>query len=157
MTKAEVINFMKKIKAYYDYFPIEDYKIGEWYDKLKKYDLEDVYRKFDQHLEGELKDSPPKLHYITKFLKTPEEKARAKINDYTIQCNLCGQWMPLSVYDNKHFDRCSSINYLLRIMRSKGIEVEYKDLELLDDVKFDKVYKKYAEGNIQSSEIGIQI
>lgn len=145
MQKLEVINFMKKIKAYFPMFSMEDYTVEEWQDRLKPYDIEDVYRKFDQHLEGEFKDQPPKLHYITRFLKTPEEKARAKCNDYLIRCNLCGQEMPLSVYNSKHFDRCSSINYLLRVMQKKAIKVEYEDLEQLSDTKFNAIYEKYKD------------
>lgn len=144
MTKQEVVHFMKKIKAYYDYFAMEDYKINEWYDKLKKYDLEDVYRKLDQHLNGELKDSPPKLHYITRYLLTPEEKAKDR-NDYTIQCNLCGEWMPLSKYNNSHYSRCSSITYLLRIFKNKDMNVSREELEELDETKFNAVYEKYKE------------
>lgn len=145
MQKLEVINFMKKIKAYYQTFSMEDFVIKEWQDRLKPYDIEDVYVKLDQHLKGDQKDQIPKLHYITKFLKTPEEKKRAKCNDYLIRCNLCSQEMKLSEYDNKHFDRCSSINYLLRTMKNKGIKVEYEDLEQLDDIKFQKVYEKYKD------------
>lgn len=145
MQKLEVINFMKKIKAYYQTFSMEDFVIKEWQDRLKPYDIEDVYVKLDQHLKGDQKDQIPKLHYITKFLKTPEEKKRAKCNDYLIRCNLCGQEMRLSEYDNKHFDKCNSINYLLRIMKNKGIKVEYEDLEQLDDIKFQKVYEKYKD------------
>lgn len=144
MTKSEVINFMKKIKAYYDYFTIEDYKIGEWYDKLKKYDLEDVYRKFDQHLVGELKDSPPKLHYITKYLLTPEEKAQDR-SDYIVDCNLCNQTMKLSKY-NEHYDKCSSINYLLIIFKKKNLEIKREELEKLDNNKFNNIYEKYKNG-----------
>lgn len=142
MTKQEVIHFMQKIKAYYDYFSMEDFKINEWYDKLKKYDLEDVYRKFDQHLNGELKDSPPKLHYITRFLLTPEEKAKDR-NDYIIDCNLCGKTMPLSYYNNHHYDRCSSIIYLINLFKEKGQKVSYEQLSELSDDKFNAIYEKY--------------
>ena len=144
MTKQEVIHFMQKIKAYYDYFQMEDYKINEWYDKLKKYDLEDVYRKFDQHLNGELKDSPPKLHYITRYLLTPEEKAKDR-NDYLIECNLCGRTMTLSRYNNDHYDRCSSINYLLRNFKKKNMNVSREELESLSNEKFNDIYEEYKK------------
>ena len=156
MTKIEVVHFMQKIQAYYPTFSIEEYKINEWYDKLKRYDINDVYMKFDNHLNGEYKDKAPMLHYITRFLKTPEEKERTKLNDYTIQCNLCGEWMPLSFYDDKHYDKCLSINYLLNKMSKKGINVKYSDLSELEDYKFNKIYDQYKEDE-NLDEIGIQI
>ena len=51
MTKVEVIHFMEKIKAYYSNFSMKDYVVNEWYDKLKQYDVDDVYQKLDEHLE----------------------------------------------------------------------------------------------------------
>lgn len=144
MQKTEVITFMKKIKAYYQTFSMEDYIVSEWQDRLKPYDLEDVYAKLDQHLSGELKDQIPKLHYITKFLKTSEEKLKPSI-DYLVDCNLCHRTMRLSEYDN-HYSKCSSINYLLRMLKKANKEVAYEELEDLYDTNrttFEQVYNKY--------------
>lgn len=145
MTKTEVVHFMQKIKAYYESFTMEDYKINEWYDKLKIYDLEDVYMKFDQHLQGEQKDYPPKLHYITRYLKTPEEKQKQKSEDYLIDCNLCGRTMTLSEHD-KHYSKCSSIKYLqMRIKNETGNVISYDELDSLNENTFNRVYEKYKD------------
>lgn len=145
MTKIEVINFLEKLKVNYNELPIkEDYVFREWYSALKPYDAYDVFLKLDEHLNSNYKSMLPKPSFITKYLKTPEEKKKTAI-DYLIRCNLCSQEMRLSEYDNKHFDRCSSINYLLRTMKNKGIKVKYEDLEQLDDIKFQKVYEKYKD------------
>lgn len=144
MQKAEVITFMKKIKAYYQTFSMEDYIVAEWQDRLKPYDLEDVYAKLDQHLNGELKDQIPKLHYITKYLKTSAEKKMPSI-DYLVDCNLCQRTMRLSEYNN-HYDKCLSIKCLLTRLKKQGQEVAYEELEDLYDSKrntYDRVYEKY--------------
>jgi len=143
MTKQEVINFMKKIKANYSDFPMEDYVINEWYDRLKPYDVDDVYLKLDQHLKGERCQEKPKIHYITKYLKYPSEKGKS-VDDYLVDCNLCHKTMKYSEY-NDHYEKCSSINYL----RRKIGEVSYEELEDLynrDRVTYEKVYLKYSGG-----------
>lgn len=144
MNKIEVTKLLNRIKTHYPFFNIADYVVDEWLKYLRKYDNYDVNKKLDDYIEDE-KDRAPTVAYITKYLKTPEEKAKFQNSEYVIRCNLCQKEMPLSVYNNEHFDKCSSINYLLMIMKAKGITVEYDDLETLDYRKFERVYEKYKD------------
>lgn len=147
MTKAEVERFMKRIKSYYDTFTWDDFKISEWYSRLKPYDSIDVNNKLEDHLHGEYRAQPPKLHYIIMYLKTPEEKARTS-NEYIVNCNLCGKAMTLPDYDS-HYDTCLSIKALQKwIKEQKGTEVSYKELADLDRNTFEKVYKKYEKKEV---------
>lgn len=129
MTKVEVLKFLNKIKVYYPTFSLEDYVKEEWIEKLKPYDNNDVLEKFEKHLEGEYSSSePPKLHYITKFLKTHEAKEKAK-DDCLIRCNLCGQEMYLSIYDGEHYEKCCLIKSLIPLLRKRGEDVTYETLD----------------------------
>lgn len=147
MKRSEVNKFYQKIKAYYPGFYIQDDSMEEWFKQLEPYDYVDLDNKLSQHLHGEYKDKPPMLHYLIKYLKTPSEKAQSKINDYNVNCNLCGDLMPLSKYD-EHYDKCLSITALQRWLKNNGKEVSYKQLDELDDEAFSKVYSKYCEVHI---------
>lgn len=142
MTKSEVLKFLSKVKGCYpsQFFLEEDVK-REWVERLTPYDLEDVERKFEEHLKGEMSDRPPLVHFITKYLITPEEK-RKYDGEYTVSCNLCGKWMPLSIYD-KHYDKCLTIEYLVGIAKRKGEIITREDLEQYDLKTIDRLYEKY--------------
>ena len=143
MTKAEVNSFIKKIKAYYPYFSIDNEDmLDEWATRLKPYDKEDVYRKLEEHLQGDRAEDIPKLHFITRYLKTIEEKEKAK-DDYLIRCNLCGKEMYLSHYDKEHYERCLMIKTLLPILTKRGEEVSYEILDEYDTSTLNKVLLKY--------------
>lgn len=144
MNKIEVTKLLNRIKTHYSFFNVADYVADEWLKYLRKYDNYDVNKKLDDYIDEE-KDRAPTVSYITKYLKTPEEKARFQNSEHIIRCNLCQKEMPLSVYNNEHFDKCSSINYLLKIMKLKEVSVEYSDLEKLDCQTLEKVYAKYKE------------
>ena len=143
MTKAEVQNFIKKIKVYYPYFSLDGKDVvDEWAERLKPYENEDVLRKLEEHLKGEKAEEPPKLHFITKYLKTKEEKERMG-KDYLIRCNLCNKEMYLSDYDKFHYDKCLMIYTLIPILRKNGEEVDYDILDAYDLRTLEKVLYKY--------------
>lgn len=143
MKKSETISFIKKIKAYYPIFKLEEEAIDEWANRLKPYSNDDVLRKFEEHLKGEYALEPPKLHFITKFLRTEEEKERAS-HDYLIRCNLCGQEMYLSTYDNEHYEKCLLIKSLIPILEKKGEKVTYETLEQYPTQTLERIWDKYV-------------
>jgi hypothetical protein len=143
MTKSETLGFIKKIKAYYPMFKLEEEGINEWIDRLKPYDLSDILEKFEKHLEGEYSATePPKLHYLTKFLKTTEQKEKAK-DDYLIRCNLCGEEMYLSIYDGEHYEKCCLIKSLLILLKKRGENVSYEDLDKYPLDTLQRTWDKY--------------
>lgn len=143
MTKQETISFIKKIKAYYPIFKLEEDGIDEWANKLKSYELEDVVKKFEEHLNGEKSEEPPKLHFLTRYLLTKEEKEKYK-GDYIVRCNLCGRELYLAEYD-KHYEKCLLIKALIPILKSKGEDVSYEILDEHDFTVLDKVWDKYNQ------------
>lgn len=144
MTKKETVDFIQKIKAYYPTFRLEEEGVNEWASRLKDYDLSDVLEKFEKHLEGEYSSTePPKLHYLTKYLKTKEEKERIS-HDYLIRCNLCGDEMYYSVYESEHYEKCLLIKSLLPLLNKRGENVTYSELDQYPLEKLQKVWDKYV-------------
>lgn len=142
MTKTEVIHFLEKIKAYYQHFVIEDYVVNEWADKLKKYDINDVYRKFDEHLQGEYKNDVPKLHFITRYLKTPQEKTNSKV--YKVKCDLCGKSMNYEQL-KLHISRHNSVSYIKSREKYIGRIFNEEKLFEMNQEDFDNLYNKFIE------------
>lgn len=141
MTKQEVVTFLERIKANYQSFPQEGYVLNEWYERLKDYDKEDVYKKFEEHLNGELSSQIPKIHFITKFLKKSADKGKEQ--GYKVICSYCKKALPLSEYQ-KHMERHNSIEYMK--LHSKMFKTfnEEKLLKMPEE-DFKKIYDQWIE------------
>ena len=146
MEKNEVKKLISKIKAYYYYFALEKDSMQEWFDKLENYDFVDVSKKVEEHLKSEEAKEPPKLHYLTKNILTTKQKEQAK-NGYLVECNLCHRWMPIEEYDN-HYDRCLSIEYLIKIAKTKNENIKREDLENCREDVLNRLYNKYKPQNM---------
>lgn len=148
MTKSEVTHFMEKIKAYYQNFSLEGYVVNEWYDKLKKYDINDVYKKLDEHLSGEYRNEIPKLHFITKYLQTPTEKIKSEI--IKVRCFKCNEIILLDEYE-KHISRHNSIEYIKK--NEKRIKRTFDEDKLfnLTQVEFERLYDKFIEELVENT------
>lgn len=142
MNKLETLHFMKKIKAYYQNFSIEEYIVDEWADKLKKYDINDVYQKLDQHLNGEYKNEIPKLHFITKYLKSADEKK--DINDIYFKCARCNKNIALADHSN-HVARHNAIDYIQSRCYLINREYNYEELLNIPQNEFDNLYDLFIE------------
>lgn len=143
MNKIETFHFMEKIKAYYQNFIIEDYVVNEWADKLKPYDINDVYMKLDQHLQGEYRNEIPKLHFITRFLKPSSEKGIQK--DCYCRCSRCNLNLHINSYSD-HIGRHNSIDYIKKnAYRFNNLEINEEFLLQLNQQDFDKFYDDIIE------------
>ena len=75
MELKDVKLILKRIQSYYPSFIIDDFKTKEWYNELKKFDYDDVNKKLEEHMRSaDYGTYEPKLFYLTKYLKTKEEK-----------------------------------------------------------------------------------
>lgn len=152
MTRDETKSFMKRIKQHYQEFTIDNYKLEEWHRELKKYDFEDVNKKFEEHLQNETYGRDiPKIYFLTKYIKTIEEKEKAKQTIAKTRCFLCGKEMMNSEFD-KHFDRCSSVDYFIRKYKQiYGEELEREKLMKMSDEAFDRNYEKLLNQVMKTS------
>lgn len=155
MEKKETIEFMNRIKQHYQDFIIDDSKIKEWHNELKKYDLEDVNKKLEDHLRSEQFGGViPKLYFLTKYLTPAEQKGLIK--HYIVSCTNCGCDVNLENFD-RHYARCIASDYLLKKFEELKVQkkIDKQTLLRLNDEKFDEIYnwvanrlyEKLPEGN----------
>lgn len=130
MNRDQIKKLLKRIQSNYPNFIVDDYKISEWHKELKNYDEDDVHKKLEEHMRSsEYGNSEPKLYFLTKFLKTKEEKN--KVEKYRLQCTICGKFIPEDEY-NEHFERCLDVDYIIR-----------KRKELFDEDTSEELKQRY--------------
>ena len=140
MEKNDVKDILKKIKSNYNEFVINDYTTNEWYQELKDYDFEDVVAKINEHIRSE-QDRPPRVYVLTKNLIKIADKNKQE--EYVINCPLCGRVLKPEEYD-VHYDRCLSVQYILRQYRRFNIPnpPTKKVLYQMEQHEFDERYKR---------------
>lgn len=141
MTIQETSQLMERIKQHYQEFIIDDYKIDEWFKELSKYDYSEVNNRLDQHLRSEqYGQNIPKLFFLTKNLLTLEQKESH--SEYIVICSICRQRMKFQEYE-KHFSRCSSIEFLEQQAKKYELNNFNKDVfKKMAQVEFDRIYDK---------------
>lgn len=123
MTKDETKEILKKIDVTYqtNYMRNEMYVV-EWYKELKNFDFEDVYTRLEEHMRSNFSNSVPKLYFLTKGLKTPEEKER--MSNLLEYCPLCKAKVKLENFD-EHYENCMDIDYIRKNVK------KYLDQEII--------------------------
>ena len=144
MTIQETSQLMERIKQHYQEFIIDDYKIEEWFKELSKYDYSEVNNKLEQHLRSEqYGQNIPKLYFLTKNLLTLEEKESH--SEHIVICPICRQRMKFEGY-NKHFERCSSVEFLeTQAKRFELKNFDKNNLRRMTEVEFDRIYDKVLQ------------
>ena len=152
MKKTETKKLLDTIKGYYNsQFFIDEFVINAWTEEMKPYELRDALEHLKEYLE-ESPNIPPKPHTFKRGLLTPEQKAKRRDRDYTVECNLCHRWMPLSEYDD-HYSKCLTIQYLVNIAKQMGEQIEREDLENCSQAVIDRLYAKYPPKKVNIGQI----
>lgn len=113
MELKDVKIILNRVKVNYPTFVNDGYTQSEWYKELKDYSLEDVMQKLEQHFRSEqYGNSIPKVYFLTKYLTKEKEKNIKENIKY--KCPFCEKYIDSDMYD-EHYDRCSSIDYLIRM------------------------------------------
>ena len=148
MNINDVKELLEKVDIHYgtNYSRV-DLHIKEWHKELKKYDKEDVFRKLEEHLRGNFSNTPPKLYFLIKDLKKPEDQI--KLEKLLEKCNICGEYIKLTDFD-KHYDRCLQISFIERNVKKyfnqQIIKSDYYAMSDEDLTKrFDKISKVVLE------------
>lgn len=150
MEIKDVKNLLSRIKLNYPDFKIDAYVQSEWYKELKDYDYDDVAKKLDEHFRNEkFGRQEPKVYFLTKYLVKTEDKN--KKDGIEIRCHICGKPTLLNDFD-KHFDRCSSVDYLNRKNKKIfGKEINVDKYMNMNDKEFDYKYDKFCEYVLMNS------
>ena len=152
MNKKETIHFMERVKSHYQEFIIDDFKISEWYGKLKDYDAEDVNKKFDDHLSSEeYGEYIPKIFFLTKYLTPSKEKGIVK--RYTVACPKCGISIPDEEFEN-HTKRCCEASTIVRDFKKYfNKNLQKRKLMELDDEEFEELYQNYLDRMLNCDKV----
>ena len=141
MELKDVKTILTRIKVNYPAFVNDDYTRSEWYKELKDYSLDDVMEKLEQHFRSEQYGSQiPKVYFLTKYLTKEKEKELKE--EIFLGCQICGKTVSLEEYD-KHFDRCSSIDYLNKqSIKYFNKPIEKEKFYFISDDLFQEKYDK---------------
>ncbi len=142
MTYIETIDFFNYINSCYPDFDTKDEdKLNAWADVLQQYEKDDVRKAFDLALSEErYQFKPPQVQYIVRNLIAKYD--RVDFSKLVVYCKICGRMLNQSDYD-KHFDRCSSVEYIIREYKKwYGKELDKKELYEMSDDDFKIRYLK---------------
>lgn len=142
MLKTETKNIFNRIKAHYDNFTYDTFKLDEWHEILKEYDYEDVNEKITSHVQNEAYGSNiPKLNYLISGLYKSKEKGT--IRQYIVSCPRCGRSINTEKLD-KHTYRCNSVYYIAdKAKKIYGKEVNMQKLYEMEQEEFDTLYNHF--------------
>lgn len=154
MKKTEVGKILNKIKAFRQSFDINNNLIDEWTKILEPYSYQDVEKKLDEYFkESSNFGQYPDAYYLTKYLKTEDEKAR--VGEIVVRCQICKQRVPYIEYD-QHFDRCSSIEFIKNNEEYLKREFNTEKMWELSKTEFEKLYWKFCEELFKVIPDGVQ-
>ena len=115
MERKQVVEILDKIRAFRQSFLVPNTFIQEWSRILEPYDYEDVNRKLDEYFkDGDNFGRYPDVYYLTRYLKTIEQKNDDSI--LYVKCQLCNKKVKYEDY-KKHYGRCSSADYIVEMSK----------------------------------------
>lgn len=164
MTIEDTKQIVDKIKIYRPNFGGQFDKSGldklklEWFRILEPYDYIDVDKKLDEFFKnGDNFGRYPDVYYLTKFLKTKEEKLNQ--NQVYAICPFCKSKTIPEDY-KRHYHKCSSIQYLIDISKKYfNKNISRIKLSQMSEKEFDEFYwkvcnlldEKLEESNLKHS------
>lgn len=112
MTSKENTKILDLIAYQNKNFSYDNKMLSAWYEVLKDYDFSDVAQVVAECLsEDKFQYQPPTAYYLVKNLKKVTEKTN--INSYQVYCPICGRLFETYTKQLEHFDRCSSVDYVI--------------------------------------------
>lgn len=152
MTVRALKGFLEEISSMYpNDFPLSNYIIDQWFDKLKNCDIIDAKKYLENHRFGPLGQKPPTMNYfVTCYENSIKEKSTIKL--YT--CKYCRQNYKKHCDATKCKELCLRKKYIIKISSKLQINIEdvfeTKDLtkEVIDKRYNRFLYKAYKRRNI---------
>lgn len=151
MNLDQVITLCGRIRQHRPTFKDGTELWNEWLTFLKKYDNKEVNDSLDMYLRYDTDKRIPSVIELIKDLM-PLEEYRSS-NEYKTNCRICGRVLYSSELD-KHFDKCSSIDYLYRMSKKYfNKEIEKSSLWKMEDSQFNRIYWNFCEKLVDNPEI----
>lgn len=142
MNSDQISLIIKRIKSNYPNYEMTKDMVNEWKEELSNFYWEDVNNNITKYLKSESADRFPKVYRLTRGIPTIKQQEE-QYEEYKVECPQCRRFINSKEY-SKHFERCSSINYILRqIKRFNMNNMDKSFLWKLSDEEFDERYKKF--------------
>lgn len=162
MNLDQIDTLLARIKIHRPYF-MKDMKKEEqillkkeWYKVLINYDNSEVNFELDEYLKDPSNDSKiPAVYNLVSNLK----KIANKNVDYEprVYCKICNANIGLKNYQ-KHYDRCSSIEYLSKMaFKYLNMKLRKEELRRLSDEEFEKLYWECCNSLLKRIENPIEL
>lgn len=142
MNRDEVTELLNYINLNYPYFKVDSEVVSAWLNELQMYDVEDVKRNLKELMAEDLySKTPPLLSRIIRGLTPKKEKIDFTKTIYF--CPRCNKGFNSKEECDDHFDRCSSVDYVIRETRKWfKKELTRKELFAMSDEEFQERYYK---------------
>lgn len=142
MNKEEVLDLFEFLNMNYPNFESSSEKINVWLNELQMYDAEDIKRNLKELMAEDLySKTPPLLSRIIRGLTPKNEKVDFTKTIYF--CSRCNKAFNSKEKCDEHFDRCSSVDYVIRETKKWfKKELTRKELFNMSDEEFQEKYKK---------------
>ena len=142
MNREEVLDLFEFLNINYSTFESTPKKIDIWLSELQMYDAEDIKRNLKELMAEDLySKTPPLLSRIIRGLIPKNEKLDFTKTIYF--CSRCNKGFNSKEKCDEHFDRCSSVDYVIRETRKWfKKELTRKELFAMSDEEFNERYYK---------------
>jgi hypothetical protein len=141
MTKEDVKELFKRIKAHYSNFTTDEFKFKEWLKYLKDYDDISVNQQFEKWLKSDYATYEPKIDNLIRYAK----KKGTSNQPIYVKCQYCGETMLLDNYTG-HIQREGSVDYM-KSMAKKYLDkdIDYDKFMTMSEELFEEKYMKLLE------------
>ena len=142
MNREEVVDLFEFLEINYPNFSYSSKTIDTWLSELQMFDVDDVKRNLKELMAEDLySKTPPLLSRIIRGLTPKNEKIDFTKTVYF--CSRCNRGFNSKEECDEHFDRCSSIDYVIRETRKWfKKELTRKELFAMADEEFNERYRK---------------
>jgi len=142
MKKEETKELLKLIKYNYPSFDVKEGMVTMWSQIMSEYSYDDVKHALEVYMaDDRFQKQPPTAYLLVKGL--PKVRDRIDFTKDTFYCRHCGKAFNDMEEHDKHFDKCSSIQYLIRENKKWFNRIiDRKFLWQLSDEEFEERYNK---------------
>ena len=142
MNREEVVDLFEFLEINYPSFSYSSKTIDTWLSELQMFDVDDVKRNLKELMAEDLySKTPPLLSRIIRGLTPKKEKIDFTKTIYF--CPRCNKGFNSKEECDDHFDRCSSVDYVIRETRKWfKKELTRKELFAMSNEEFNERYYK---------------
>lgn len=143
MQKEEVYDLVRFVDMSYKGFVknLEE-MTNSWYRVLKEYKYQDIKNRLDKLMAMEqFQYQPPTLPFLVKDIPTVEEAS--KKNNFYQECNICHRKFKTEQEYKIHFERCSSVRYVMKQTKKWfKRDLDKRELYQMSEEEFNARYNK---------------